>query len=257
LSTLTIGGLNANTLIEIKNFKNVNGFIVLEANLNGEVGNYILDTGASDLYINKNIEKGDILIDGVDRSYKASTTLISNFSIGKISIENINAYVLNLKDIEYLINMPLNGLIGGNMLLDYAVLIDYKNENITFYKTLTAISNIKCTEYHIYSTPFMLEGSLPIISVNINGVTGDFGIDTGATLNLIDEAFVSNAKLEIDKISLGAITIDNFNYTPSSLSSSDFNISQSIEGILSPEILNVNKLLIDYSRNRITFFWNK
>jgi hypothetical protein len=242
--------------IEKLDFENINGFVVVDASINGEFGKYIFDTGASVVYLNGIANKKDATIEGVNMNYNAEQTLVQNFSIGTLSLTQIEAYIIDLSFVEKLINIQVKGLIGGNILKDYVINLDYDENTISFYKDFSGANQIDLRNYFIETVSFVSEGSMPIIEATLNGTKVSFGIDTGASLSILNNDF-GNIHSTLQEFKIGRINIKEIKFESQNLSNLNESLNTKINGILSPEILNVSKLIIDYKRSKVSFFWSK
>lgn len=109
--------------------------------INGKAANLILDTGASRTVFDEariakfvaqeNIEVNDRLSAGLGtNSMESKQVLLDEIQIGEITILNYNAAVLDLTHVnqsyEKLELKPIDGVLGGDILVDYKAVIDYE-----------------------------------------------------------------------------------------------------------------------------------
>lgn len=110
----------------------------------GEIGNWIVDTGASKTVFDKAlVEYYSILADESDEIHTAgigvkpletSIALLKLVQFGKLKIEDIKVALLDLSHINELYskasNLKICGLIGGDFLMKYNAVIDYKKQKL-------------------------------------------------------------------------------------------------------------------------------
>ncbi|MES2275814.1 MAG: aspartyl protease family protein [Bacteroidota bacterium] len=176
-------------------FKKVGNLIVVEAQIDSVYGNFILDTGAPGLVLNKtyyrdapHIEDQDAGgINGTaDRSFKTS---IKHLNIFELNYDKISASVCDLSGIENGRNIKILGLLGTRLFTKFAITIDM-NQSVLYIHKLDEKGNIPEAE-RIFAqadmkTPFKLLNDVAYIKGAANGQNIWFAFDTGAESNLID-----------------------------------------------------------------------
>jgi hypothetical protein len=178
---------------------------------------FIFDSGSPKVILNDNyIVTGDTLNQKKISSTKGVGGSISGMdinSIGKLNfsgliMENQEVLTLDFSNIEKKQRgIQIHGLIGYELIKDYDLLIDYKNQELTLitpehygeYKK-QHFSNSKLTV-----VPFQMTSHLPLVQARIGNNDYTFALDTGAEANLIDVKFferVSRIKKNKKKHSL-------------------------------------------------------
>ncbi len=166
-------------------FELVRGLIIVEAEINGESGNFILDTGSPMMILN-----------GVpsDQSSKQANTLngdlmgewkkINVFTWAGIKKFNLDALSMDIGHLEFLAGKPLKGLIGYEFFGNMDLLLDFENQQLRLVPTggTTKMDGWKLQA----EIPFEMEGHLAVIEAQIGDAKFRFGLDTGAGVNLMD-----------------------------------------------------------------------
>jgi len=117
-------------------FENI---IIVKAKLNGYERNFLFDSGANDLILNKRYVNNKNLIESNKKFYAVNSagilthTLCKNFSWNNLTIKNKIVDVISLQHLETAFNKKIHGLIGYKVFRDYALHIDYKTENINMW----------------------------------------------------------------------------------------------------------------------------
>ena len=119
--------------------------IIIDAEVNNEVGKFLIDTGASNSCIDVNkLEKFNLKFEKSDETASSATgeineTFISkknSLLIGKFYISDFDVILFNMKHvIKSLLNkdeIEIDGIIGSDMLIENNATIDYKNRKIFF-----------------------------------------------------------------------------------------------------------------------------
>ena len=265
-------------------FKLVDGIIIVEANLNNEVHNFIFDTGSPQLVLNRSVidttSDKNISVKGVAFQGKLndiSMTKIDKFQFGLFNEENFSAIALDLPLISKEIDMEIAGLIGYNEIKDYEIVIDYENKEMYGFKLDNKGEVLK--KIHLGNKnriiDFEMIQHLPIVKVSdLNRNIYDFAIDSGAAINLIDQKLqesmkhyykktgvdtlrsVENQQKEIEigeifRMKVGNYWFENMRTTFSDLSSFSNEYDLKIDGIIGYEFLHQNKIAINYKKKKI------
>ncbi len=260
-------------------FELVRGIILVKAELDGEMANFILDTGSPMMILN-------------DRATTASPGSQANTLHGSLSGEwkkiakiswagvqkfNLDALTLDISHLEYLTEKPIKGLIGYEFFGDYDLLLDFENEVVTLvpqdYVEIAGNWKLKA------ELPFSLEGHIPVIEANIGDVKVRLGLDTGSGTNLLDIARkkeiapellapVQNARVvglgaggsqQIDAADVLETTIAGTNYWNMRYIFTDISAlknlkENNVDGLLGYPFFESGKFTINYGR-KVIGFW--
>jgi predicted aspartyl protease len=166
--------------------------ILLEAKVDTLVGNFILDTGAPFLVLNKSWFRGYgttamVQAGGITGgASEVMTTMVNQVQLGDISYNRVEADVIELGHIERSRGVPIFGLLGLNLFKSFELYIDYDKQQLRLYRldkkgkplvssTRKAIGNMP---FYLYNNTILMDGSL-------NGVSMRFCLDTGAEVNVL------------------------------------------------------------------------
>ena len=107
-------------------FVKKSGLIIIEASIDGRLGSFIFDTGADGLYLNSDvsIESGTVEIETVNGLAEASTLIIEELKLGTLSLPSLEAFGMDLKRIEGIVERPILGIIGARLIHDQIIRID-------------------------------------------------------------------------------------------------------------------------------------
>ena len=262
-----------------KSFELIGGMIFIEANVNGKMGTFILDTGAPGVILNeKPMKKSeDLVAGGLNGTVEIGEVDIENFAWGIINLSNIKGYSLDISHLEESFEKEIAGLIGFNVLSDFELLFDYENKQV---QILSAHKN----ELHKNNKPlqkvaFQKQGHLPVIQAKIGNKKYYFGIDTGAEVNLLDAAILSTLEDGILQINESTTiqgldnssqlvqtgTIKNTKIQAANFPEMDYlfvdfsevnkNREIKIDGLLGFTFLTESKVSINYKKQKI-YFWD-
>lgn len=263
-------------------FKLADKMIILSATVNGKSGNFVLDTGIPHAVLNAAYFDGQ----KVDRVYSSvlGTTPKIKATHAKVEVKSLRwkwvyAEVLPLEHLEKIKGMPILGLLGGRMLRNYMLWIDYEQELIWLEKDgdqwETSFFPLHSDE-SLIEQRFHFKNGSPSVKVKLGDTSYPFSLDTGAETNIIDSkyrsAFAPFFNLERQKV-LTSFTqkadritstliydmkVDGKSCQPmisTFLSLSDWNTSTKgpkVTGILGYEFLHQFRVCIDF-KSRVLY----
>ncbi|WP_299547648.1 hypothetical protein [Seonamhaeicola sp.] len=185
-------------------FKLVDHLMVVEAELLNQRGNFIIDTGAESMILNK-VHFPDLyehqrknqstsgVLHSVEDLYEKQ---IKEFILQNFRLENKTSDVINLSHIEKTKKVKILGIIGYNILKDYEVFVDMHLNQITLSK-VDAFGNT--LDKHVYlekivdSLDFNLKNHTIVVNGTVNNQKIKFGIDTAAEFNQINKRINKDA----------------------------------------------------------------
>lgn len=169
-------------------FELVNGLIVVKAEIDGRSGNFVLDTGASDLLINERVTSGDESFTTSQGEVASESYKVQAFKIGSIEKQKLTAYKVNLEHIASFLNIELLGILGGETFASDILEIDFSRKILVVAEvdlTATTLTDYTAVNYDIVQ-------GVPVVSLEINGVAHNFIFDSGATSHFIDDSIPQN-----------------------------------------------------------------
>ena len=183
-------------------FKEVNGFIVIEAEFNGQLRNFIFDTGASvilDTDFAESIQTVKIgrlkTVDSNNKKRKVPYVKIKEIKIGEVLFQNTVGSVSNLNHINEGACSDISGIIGANLMNKCIWQIDYAQKKIILTNEIDSL-NLSGKEQKI---KFSAVGKgVPTVSLFANGLfCGEALFDTG-----FNGTFLVNSNCLIDTTGL-------------------------------------------------------
>ncbi|MBW3127640.1 aspartyl protease family protein [Hymenobacter profundi] len=178
-----------------------NGLLIVTAEVDGQRGDFFLDLGAPALLLNKtrfgSSASGSTVaarqlrgVNGAGSSFDYYHA--TDFNWQGISFQNRDVPTLDLTDLARRAGVSeLLGLIGYNLLEQYALTLDYAAQTVTLRKpTPTASAE---------GLPFILRGHLPVVEALVAGHTLRLALDCGAQQNLLDARFAATFASQLRK----------------------------------------------------------
>ena len=268
-------GLAADALASFTFERNL---IFFEASVNGQSGNYILDTGAPTLVVNNRGRAdagGNYTGYGSGGTVSCSDYRVADFRMNGRTFRNYWAIGLDLRGMEDRTGRTIDGMVGYDLINDGELRIDYAARSFRLLPSSRHPQHDQREPKAVLK--FSLVDHLPVIRLRIDGKRYDFAIDTGAGVNLVDDKLVEKLPLQrtTDRMNIQGldgrpVDLDLYTILLSQLPQSDKNEApvellatdlqhledngQQIAGILGSAFLSRYTVGIDYRRRRI-YLW--
>lgn len=176
-------------------FETVRGMILVQAEIEGRRGNFILDTGAPTLIVNgENAEGGPEEWQGVSGDYSARPIRVGQFAWAGIEKSGIEAIALDISHLEEEYQRELLGVIGYQIFSDREILVDARNMQIFIFSGED--NQLSRLSQPLASYSFNMQGHLPVIKARAGAAEYLFGFDSGCTANLLDEKTMAGLPAE-------------------------------------------------------------
>lgn len=258
-------------------FVKAHGLILLEAEIADQKGFFIFDTGADALLLNSEygvLSTNDFITEfqSLNGVVETKEVNLQSLTLGNYTLNDIEAYSVNLSKIEALADRKLLGIIGAPILNSEVIHIDNKNNLIQLLpRNVEAFANDKSL---IQSEMRIVKG-IPVIPVVIDDDTYAFGLDTGSSVSLVCSELLEkglfteksgkmhlltaakNSKesklYSIDKIKIANLSIEQLTFGSSPFEDINTELGIHLDGILSIDQLPVENIYIDTFNKRIFF----
>lgn len=261
--------------------------ITVQARVDTLQGNFVLDTGAERLLLNRRYfgrpghasasiramgNTGQVL--NVDQHW------IDTLHWDNLFFRNVQANIVDLSHIERKKHISLIGIIGYNVFKDFEIFLDFQLMQLVLTrldKKGFRIDSTAIWETPIDSVDFKLAKHFVVFKGRVGEANLRFGLDSGAELNLIDRRVKRKVfdQFEIVKrvrmLGAGQNTIevvagslkdvyigqqhsDSMRTLITSLSDMNLNFGIRLDGVLGYEFLSTRRTLINYKRKKLYFF---
>ncbi|MCF8247738.1 MAG: aspartyl protease family protein [Saprospiraceae bacterium] len=268
---------NAGNLPIVTNFELVKGMVIVQAELDGKMANFILDTGAPMMILNgKETESSAFQANTLQGGMAGTWKNIGMFAWAGVRKFDLKALKTDISALEMVTNRPIAGLIGYEFLEDFELVIDFEHLLIT----LVSSGEIARLEGWTLKAelPFYFAGHLPVIEAKIGDRLLRFGLDTGANTNMLDfnkaKALDSELVTPISQAGIIGLTGDNYKTTvvdvvETSIGGLDFQnmrfvfsdishlqnlMDNNVDGLLGFPFFKAGKFSFNYSRNTISIW---
>jgi len=175
--------------------KRAGRLLLIEANVDGETGNLVFDTGANGLVFNSTYFRNHVRSDVSNpNGITGSVGTVEQITIDKVEFANltykkVRADMTNLGHIENSRGIKILGLFGFNMIRDFEIIIDIKGNQLKLYRIDKTGNRVVSNQYKIrpdYSQLFQTNSNILFLSGKIGGKTLNFCFDTGSETNVIN-----------------------------------------------------------------------
>ncbi|MEO0789123.1 MAG: retropepsin-like aspartic protease [Bacteroidota bacterium] len=168
-------------------FELISNLIWFEAEIDGEKGRFILDTGAPTLLLNDWTGEGGNTVRGEAANgaqFSLQEGRVNSFQLGGIEQGKQRVLGLDLSGMESRAGHPLHGIMGFEQLRSYELMIDYEAGR---FELLTKKQKRDRIEEPVFSVPFRIVDHLPVIRLKVGQTTLHLALDSGSACNLIDQ----------------------------------------------------------------------
>lgn len=259
--------------------------ILLEARVDTMVGNFILDTGAPFLVLNKSwfrrygttaVAQASGITGGIS---DVMSTMVREVQLGEVVYNQVEADVIELNHLENSRGVPIFGLLGLNLFKSFEVRIDYDKQQLKLFrldkkgKRLSGHTHEKPLE----EVPFYLSNNTLLLDGDIADVPMRFCLDSGAEVNVLHNRLpkkamsgvminsrsiltgTGNRKIEVLRGTMTGVHFHKFNVPPMPVLITHLgNMSRAynlrIDGMLGYDFLSIAPVSVNFVTNKITFW---
>lgn len=183
-----IAGNNDNTTVD-QPFVFSRNLIFFSARINGQEGNFVLDTGAPALLLNNRggDQHGHLTQVGVGAGGSVALTnhRVESFEIGDNNLGKRWALTLDMRSMEQRTGQTIDGFVGHELFDNKEVRINFPDRRFSLQKSVRHPLHEGKEPRRILNFDFV--DHLPVITVKVGKRKLRFAIDTGAGVNIIDE----------------------------------------------------------------------
>ncbi len=261
----------------VTNFELVRGMIVVQAELDGQPLNFILDTGSPMMILNEKVmESADFQANSLQGGMSGAWKTINMFAWAGVRKFDMQALSTDIGALEMVTNRPIAGLIGYDFLEGFELLIDFERLLITLVPQGSAVI---MDGWALKSQlPFTMAGHLPVIEAKIGNVSLRLGLDTGANTNLLNASKadeldkelvtpVSSAGVigmtgnayktyaaDVVETSIGGLNFWNMRFVFSDISHLQNLVDNQVDGLLGFPFFKSGKFSVNYSTKVISIW---
>lgn len=165
----------------------------IEAFVDGEIGNYIFDTGCDGVVLNATPQEKTIRLSSTSGISTFGETTITLLQVDSYEVSSVKAYVGDLSHLEKAYKRKISGIIGSSVLTTDIIHINKVEKTIDLYP-IQMVHQLASGKYNVQNL-ISIDG-LPAIAITLDDEEYHFVLDSGSSRSLI------NTKV---------LTADNFN----------------------------------------------
>ena len=173
--------------------KQAGRLFLIEASIDGQIGNFVFDTGSTSLVLNKtyfrNYTRSGIGAGGISGTNSpVGHTRVQQLDFAGISLYNLNADIVSLGHIENRRGIRILGLLGMDVLKNFEMIIDFRAQTLVLHRINRKGDKIN-SEVEVFTPDLLCEvlsrDDIMYIKADVGGKTLDFCLDTGAESNIL------------------------------------------------------------------------
>ncbi|WP_083926195.1 pepsin/retropepsin-like aspartic protease family protein [Neolewinella persica] len=258
-------------------FNLTRNLIFFPARIDGQTGNFVLDTGAPSLLLNNRGKdvKGHPAPAGVATGGSVALTnqMVESFEIGGRNLGKRWALALDLRSMEQRTGQTIDGFVGHDLLDNKELRINFPDGKFQLRKSVKHPLHKGQEPRKVLKFDFV--DHLPVITVKIGKRKLRFAIDTGAGVNIIDEGYKSllrasgeemniqgldgnssmNSVVTIPELSIvDPAKLEDISFVSMDLTHLQSSSGAPISGIIGSAFLHDYVVSIDYRRRKL-YFW--
>jgi predicted aspartyl protease len=271
-------------------FRFAGNLILIQVKVDTLVGDFILDTGAPHLVLNRTYFRnypmyGEVMAAGITGSAgTGSQTRVEKLDFGGLHFENVDADVVSLGHLESQRGTKILGLIGLNLLKKLELTIDFSEGSLEFVRINRQGEPIfnQVPQADSSAMELRMNGSFRLIFLNgtIGGKLLRFCLDTGAETNVLHSELSNKVMQQVKLLRTASVSGSGAKQSEAligrlnmlslscgdypSLSTSIMNISglqeiyqESIDGILGMDFLYRHRKMQINMMKRKVFLWKR
>jgi Aspartyl protease len=258
------------------------GLTLIQATVDETSGFFILDTGISDLTLNRLYFEGTavekkfygINQEGLDIQIRRVDLKINNFQT------RMGAKIIDFTAIEARCDFPILGAIGTEVFEDCEIVFDYIFKEFTIYRLDNNGAPLRRRDLHmspVDTLSFIQKEGMPVVEVRVGGQAIQVGLDSGAGANILEKkrkpqtgliemgrkelaGFGTATKtapwVQINELEVGKIKCEPMQTLLVSLKDLNFNSrGGDIDGIMGYEFLSRYRTAINFRKKEI-YIWD-
>jgi len=269
--------------------KRAQNLLLIEARINGMQGNFILDTGAPTLVLNKTYFRNGKLADGATAAgITGAGEQVYHIAVDSLVIEDLfysdlDADLVNLGHIEDAKGVKILGLLGANLFAELEMQIDLQNDVLILSRLNSngesqEAGTGSATSHPDLTMPFDLVGNILFMDGSVGEKKLRFCLDTGAETNVLSNSvgnkvlqqfsLTSRADLggsssrnlnvlsgQLNTLTVGNHTFKNVPVILADLSGLQEVYNTSINGILGYNFLSKGRAIINFKKRELTMYF--
>lgn len=169
-------------------FELVNGLIVVEAEVDGRVGNFIVDSGSNSILLNGDNASSNVSFETLEGNIEGTEKRINTLKIGNFEQRELLGFTTDLSNLESYLDKEVHGILGCSIFTPHSIVFDFNSSQLIISDQKI---DRKIKESLNQLSYFLIE-DLPITQLTIQGESYNFVLDSGASSHFIDSDLLDN-----------------------------------------------------------------
>lgn len=227
--------------------------------------NFVLDTGASPTVVDRKLMQklhlGETpgVLAGINGRAQTGMTTVPSLQFGAVRKENFPVLVEDLSFFDRALPVRIDAVIGLDVMAQMPFEIDYASDQIHF-GSVSALRN---------SLPLQMRAGLPMVTAEVNHVSVRLLLDTGGSslilfgktpmsvspVSAVEHSSNMIGEFERKQVVLSSLRLGEteFRQQPAFLVQSRGDGTLDFDGLMSPALLGITRLVIDLGRGVVEF----
>ena len=264
-------------------FETYKGLIFIEAEIDGQRGQFMLDTGSPTIFLNSyrfsDLTESKYTVTGVNGEIEnVRSKFVSSLKTEQVEWNNFEATSFDMIHLEQLCRRQLLGLLGYSAFKKFELMIDYESKELTLFKLDRRGNRLKpMSKEPLRKHSFKMAKHLPVLEVMVDNFILKLGVDTGAEVNLLHKKWerkLYNHFLNYEEVQLSGASkqqklssksvfdemeVNNEPFTRMKTLITDLshlmnNYRIKIDGLLGYEFLSKSVISINFKKKEL-YFW--
>lgn len=168
-------------------FEMINGLIVVQAEIDGKEGNYIIDSGANGVLLNHKSSHSEVSYQTLNTTLEGKESIIKSFKIGEFETSEIIGFSTDLSNLELYLEKSLAGILGCSIFNPNSLIFDFHNKKMIVSDEGLSQSEIAGLD----GFSFQVVEDIPLTKMFVNGKESVFILDTGASAHFFDSNLIN------------------------------------------------------------------
>ena len=256
-------------------FTKADGLLLVEAQMDDQVGVFIFDTGADGILINssESADGQDVSFETLTGVVTASEVTVPEITFGDHVFNKVEAFTSDLSALESYLDIQLLGILGVDIFENNVLYIDSNNGLIRVFDSASELADYNFPASMLKVKVEVVNNKF-ILPLEVGEATYHFLLDSGSSVSMVDldiideESLIRQARsLELytagphsettsiyqaQEVKLSNLKVKNMQFGVTDFSNLNASLDEPIAGILSIEQLAISAMILD-KKNEILY----
>ena len=256
-------------------FTKADGLLLVEAQMDDQVGVFIFDTGADGILINssESADGQDVSFETLTGVVTASEVTVPEITFGDYVFNKVAAFTSDLSALESYLDIQLLGILGVDIFENNVLYIDNKNGLIRVFDSASELADYNFPASMLKVKVEVVNNKF-ILPLEVGEATYRFLLDSGSSVSMVDLDIIDEESLtrqarslelytagpnsettsiyQAQEVKLSNLKVRNMQFGVTDFSNLNASLDEPIAGILSIEQLAISAMILD-KKNEILY----